>query len=1068
MFGTRRVQLVCVLAILLAGLAAPGRVDAQIDPDLVSIDLSQQPAWTGEVWPGDFNRDSITDVTFLTTPARGSALAWARGLGNGSFDAPQAIATGTGTPIGIGDVDQDGFADIVTSSHIVPGRGDGTFNAPVAYLSASEASQSQVVDVNGDGLPDVVTLTTTLGIIRIHPGNGDFTFAPATTILVGPDPESMIVVDLNGDGVPDIANTSKDTARALQLHINAGNATFATMNVPLANPGGGVSARDMNGDGVVDLIVGTGSFDFGRVVWTSGQVSVFLGAGGGAFATPLTFPTLAGPIRIALGDFNADGVPDVATGNQTRVDWLDPVDRPCELFAQLWASVSVLLGRGDGTLGPAASFAMGDGIAQTVMRRLNTSDLNSDGRTDLLFTGSSGAIVLLKPPTENRPPIANAGPDRFLFGPGFIPVFASATDLDHDWLTFEWRDQFGRLVGALPRGCMPVGGPYLGPHEFTFAARDQRGGEGRDTMVGTFSFVSPRPIPSGFTGEGIGDVGAAPGTDSYLPPTGVFSVSGGGADIWGTADAFRFVHRSVTGNLDVVARVQFVEDLDPWTKAGLMIREQLTAGSRHAFLFATPTEVNGVAFQRRQVENGESVHTSGPAMRAPVWLRLVREGNLISAYYTSIATDPWVLIGTQMLSGLNATVYVGMAVTSHRDGIAATASFSNVAVWPSSLGPSPLPSGWETRDVGTVNAAGSVYFDATLPSHYAVRGSGADVWDNADAFRFVYVRATGDGAMTARVTNLLGPHEWSKAGLMIRQSLAADSVHHYLLASVASGLAYQRRVETGGTSLHTALGGAVPVWFHVVRNGGNVRLYYSTEPDTPTVWQPITETPFPEGEMFVGLAVTSHVDGEIASSSGANRLTIAEFDDVSHNFASAPGWTAADVGAVGLPGAEAFDGTTHTLEGSGSDIWDTADAFHFKYQSLPADGTIVARVTSLTAGDPWAKAGVMIRSSTDPSSDHGFALVSRANGVAFQFRPGVALTTVHHPGPAGQAPVWLRLTRNNTTVTAEASFDGSNWITMGSRSALDGPVLVGLALTSHDNTALATATFDNVTVTTSP
>src|SRR6187551_2675163 len=98
----RRVrQLVLAVLTLLTALAVPHRTAAQIDPDLISIDLTQQPQWMGEVWPADFNRDGITDVTFLTTPAAGSALAWARGLGNGSFDAPQTIATGTGTPIGL-------------------------------------------------------------------------------------------------------------------------------------------------------------------------------------------------------------------------------------------------------------------------------------------------------------------------------------------------------------------------------------------------------------------------------------------------------------------------------------------------------------------------------------------------------------------------------------------------------------------------------------------------------------------------------------------------------------------------------------------------------------------------------------------------------------------------------------------------------------------------------------------------------------------------------------------------------------------------------------------------------
>ena len=435
----------------------------------------------------------------------------------------------------------------------------------------------------------------------------------------------------------------------------------------------------------------------------------------------------------------------------------------------------------------------------------------------------------------------------------------------------------------------------------------------------------------------------------------------------------------------------------------------------------------------------------------------MRQGDLISAHHRRLETEPWTLIGTQTLSGLSSAVYVGMAVTSHVAGTAATAIFSNFAVTPAPTGPSPLPIEWQTGDVGSVGAAGDVQFDGTT---YTVRGSGADIWDNVDAFRFVYIRSAGDGAITVRVADLAGPHEWSKGGLMIRQSLAPNAAHHYLLASAANGLAYQRRVATGEASLHTGLGGAVPVWFHMVRSGGVMRLYYSTEPGTPSVWQPVAETPFPEGEVFVGLAVTSHADGALATG---------VFDHVSHTFAASPGWTSADVGAVGIAGSDAFDGTTHTMAASGADIWDTADAFRFKYQALPANGSIVARVTSLNAGDPWAKAGVMIRSTTHPSSRHGFALLSRENGVAFQARDEFGSTTNHASGPFSAGPVWLRLTRSGQSFAAAVSFDGTNWTQLGSNAFIGtGPVLVGLALTSHNNAEVATATFDNVTVTTSP
>jgi regulation of enolase protein 1 (concanavalin A-like superfamily) len=1056
-------QLVCVLTILLAALAVPQRAAAQINPDLVSIDLTQQPSWTGEVWPADFNRDGVTDVTFLTISATGSALATARGRGDGTFDPPQVVAIGTDAPVGVGDVNGDGLTDIVTATRLVPGRGDGTFDTPV--VNSSFSGPAQIVDMNGDGRADIVRLGAT--VISVSLGNGDFTFSPAVTIRVGFEPEGMIVTDLNGDGTPDIVNTSKGVeSERLQLHFNAGNATFTTVNAPLPFTGGGVSARDMNSDGITDLIVGMGTYalrtSVGAFLWSTGQVAVFLGQGGGAFAQPMMFATLPGPVRVVVGDFNGDGLPDVATGNQTRgvsTAAIQSRGSRCEFYPMNWASVSVLLGRGDGTLGPAASFAMGDGDAlahpQSRIQRLNTSDLNADGRTDLLFTGGAGAIVIVKPPAENRPPVANAGPDRH-FGTGAFgsnTFLGTATDPDHDWLMFEWRDQYGRVVGDMSLSCLNGSLRYPATHEFTFTVRDGRDGEDSDTMLATFDGLSPGPVPTAFTGESIGDVGTAPGTESFV--SGRFSVYGGGADIWGTADAFRFVHSSVAGDFDVVARVDGVQNLHPWTKGGLMIREQLTPGSRHASVFATPTTVNGVAFQRREVENGGSVQTAGPAQTAPIWLRLVRQGDLISAHYRTLETEPWTLIGTQTLTALSGTVFVGMAVTSHLEGYAAIANFTNFAITPAPTGPPPPAVEWQTGDVGSVGAAGDVQFDG---STYTVRGSGADIWEYADAFRFVYLRVPGDGAITVRLADIAGPHEWSKAGLMIRQSLAADAAHHYLLASAANGLAYQRRLATGDASLHTGLAGAAAVWFHMVRSAGMVRLYYSTEPGPPSVWQPIAEAAFPAGEAFVGLAVTSHADGLLATGT---------FDHVSHTFTSSPGWTGADVGAVGIVGSDAFDGTTHTLAASGADIWDTADAFHFKFQPLPGNGSIVARVTSLNASDPWSKAGVMIRLSTGPSAQHAFMLLSQGNGVAFQNRSVTGGATTHTSGPAVGAPVWLRLTRNNITVTAAVSSDGSNWTTVGS-SSVSGSALVGLAVTSHDNSALATATFDNVTVTPGP
>ena len=89
-------------------------------------------------------------------------------------------------------------------------------------------------------------------------------------------------------------------------------------------------------------------------------------------------------------------------------------------------------------------------------------------------------------------------------------------------------------------------------------------------------------------------------------------------------------------------------------------------------------------------------------------------------------------------------------------------------------------------------------------------------------------------------------------------------------------------------------------------------------------------------------------------------------------------WSSQDIGAPAVSGSSSYDQSTgsFTVHAAGTDIWGTADQFHFVYQTLTGDGTITARVDSLSYADAWSKAGVMIRSSLSADAAHGFALVS--------------------------------------------------------------------------------------------
>jgi|GEM_PF-1059585 len=178
-------------------------------------------------------------------------------------------------------------------------------------------------------------------------------------------------------------------------------------------------------------------------------------------------------------------------------------------------------------------------------------------------------------------------------------------------------------------------------------------------------------------------------------------------------------------------------------------------------------------------------------------------------------------------------------------------------------------------------------------------------------------------------------------------------------------------------------------------------------------------------------------------------------------------WVGGDIGAVGAAGSASYSAPTFTVTGSGADIWGNADEFQFVRQTLSGDGTIVARVATLQNTDPWSKAGVMMRETIAPDSKHCMVVVSSANGVAFQRRVATAGASTNTAGPVAAAPYWVRLQRAGNIFTASASSNGSSWTTIGTETnVMTSSIQVGLAVTSHLDGSLCTATFDNVSVTT--
>jgi hypothetical protein len=224
---------------------------------------------------------------------------------------------------------------------VLLGNGDGTFQKAVEYPSGgSDAFYAAVADLRGDGILDIVVGNfceapdnCDVGSIGVLLGNGDGTFQPAIAYVPGGQMGVVAIGDVNGDGIPDLVTTTGFDSRCagasdetcLDVMLGNGDGTFQW---PTTFDWGGywyssaLVIADMNGDGIPDLVMNAcvGLF----CAADEAQIGVLLGNGDGTFQVPVTYSTgieYSATSSIAVGDVNGDGLPDVLaaiTGNETE------------------------------------------------------------------------------------------------------------------------------------------------------------------------------------------------------------------------------------------------------------------------------------------------------------------------------------------------------------------------------------------------------------------------------------------------------------------------------------------------------------------------------------------------------------------------------------------------------------------------------------------------------------------------------------------------------------------------------------------------------------------------------
>ncbi len=178
-------------------------------------------------------------------------------------------------------------------------------------------------------------------------------------------------------------------------------------------------------------------------------------------------------------------------------------------------------------------------------------------------------------------------------------------------------------------------------------------------------------------------------------------------------------------------------------------------------------------------------------------------------------------------------------------------------------------------------------------------------------------------------------------------------------------------------------------------------------------------------------------------------------------------WDNSDIGSVGLAGStvDKYSGQVFVIQGSGSNIWGSADEFQYAYQPFSGDGEIVCQITSISPDvDDYMKAGLMFRESLSANSKHAMAYITPENGNAYQARQSTGGTCTKS-SDASSIDRWLKLKRTGDLFEAFQSNDGITWALIDSSTVvMDADVYVGLAVTAHDNTKRGKATFRDIEI----
>jgi beta-glucanase (GH16 family)/regulation of enolase protein 1 (concanavalin A-like superfamily) len=636
--------------------------------------------------------------------------------------------------------------------------------------------------------------------------------------------------------------------------------------------------------------------------------------------------------------------------------------------------------------------------------------------------------------------------------------------------TASGTDQYGQIVTASPTWSVTSGGGtinatglYTAPATVGTGSAVVTAASGTLSAMGTVTIIPSTALPTPWTAA---DIFATPAGSSAFTGT-EWSVTGGGSagDQYGLSgtgingsrysESFHFVSQPVSGDGTLVAKL-----IDPVSaaQAGLMFRSTTDKSSLcTSLIYSTQFTPSGLAWMSRTSTGGYNLlHATGISITFPVWLKLVRAGNNVTAFRSTNGTT-WTQIGGSQTVPMATNYLAGLAVSSGNATTVSTARFSDLVYTPTPNTPptvaTPAAGNPATVTGATSNLSvlGTDYSgEAPLTYTWTANGPASVTYSvngtNASKNTTASFSQAGSYTLTATITDAGGLSTTSSTVITIAQTTTGVSLTPDTTKIVAGKT--QQLIASAYDQFGAPMTNQPTIAWSVFSGSGSIT-------DSGVYTAPAAT-----------VSETAVVQASALSFFDRSTLTIAP-----HVALPSP-WVETGISATPTGEASTINGDWTVSAGGSGILWSTyTDSFHFVSRPCNGDGSAVVRLI-----DPGSasEAGLMFRESNNEDAPFAGILYTTQGttpGLAWITREASgAFSTLQTSTIPISGPVWLKLSRMGDTFSAFYSSDGVAWLPLSPPRtfSMSPSALLGLAVSGGNPNTNATATFSDLSINLAP